>query len=334
MTSVRACKRQAQQQHAAFLASYNAELMSGQELRREKNYQLYVKRFGDDKKHSNTNFDDIDNDAEPMMEVPPLDCIVVGKKFPIHCVPSYFFNNPHFEVISTRRGNQIFLTRQERTIECPISKKGVRALAGTFSEKWFTLNPGTFKYNQHRKFVLPETFVFPIWIVTGDHNYAPVSKFRAYFVPKLFTTTMQGRYVAIKQMMNILPLEIVELLSKQLGGPSKLTGDVEFSPLCFKYDVSDATEYATLEPTDFVSGQFYSYQALLDLTEKGILDIAIPDNYNGDLMVLTRENYEHVFSNGEQCRLVRKFGTVEKMFQYRQRIIDSLKKSLELLEKL
>ena len=327
MTSVRACKRQAQQQHAAFLASYNAELMAGQKLRCEKNYQLYVKRFGDDKKHSNTYFDDIVNDAEPMMDEPLLDCIVVGEKFPIHRVPLSFFNNPRFEVISTRRGKQLLLTRQERTIECPISKKGVRALAGTFPEKWFTLNPGTFMYHQHRKFVLPETLVFPMCIITGDHKHAPVNDFYAYFVPKLFTTTMQGRYVAIKQMMNIMPIEIVELLSKQLGGPSKLTGDVEFSPLCFKYDVSDATEYATLEPTDFVSGQFYSYQALLDLTEKGILDIAILDNYNGGLMVLTRANYEHVFPNGKQSRLVRQLGTVEKMFEYRQRIITSLKRS-------
>jgi len=209
-----------------------------------------------------------------------------------------------------------------------------RANATVQAEQRFILNPGTFKHRQHREFVLPTTQVFPIKIVTGDGLHAPVNKFGAFFVPKLFTTTMQGRYEAVKQMLTRLPLEIVEMVCKQLGGPCNLTGDVKLNPLSFKYDVTDHTEYVTLESIEFVSGQFYSYQAMLDLTEKGILDIAIGDRINGNLMVLTEGNYQHVFSNGQPCRLVHMFKTPDDMLKYRQQIINSLQISLKKLDEL
>ena len=265
---------------------------------------------------------------------PPFKTIVVSKAHPTKRLPVAMVEDPRYELIQKCHGKQFCLIRQERNFICPLNGQLFRANATAQAEQRFILNPGTFKFRQHREFVLPTTQVFSINIVTGDGLYAPVNKFGAFFVPKLFTTTMKGRYEAVKQLKNKLPLEIVELLCKQLGGPNKLTGSTELSPLSFKYDVTDRTEYTTLEPTEFVPGQFYSYKALLDLTEKGILDIAIEDSINGNLMVLTEGNYEHVFSNGESCRLVQMFKTTDDMLKYRQRIINNLQISLKKLEEL
>ena len=265
----------------------------------------------------------------------PLTEVIVSKKdldSELKYLPTDWTSSPFFDLQTRRMGRNICIRRVEKVLKCAITGVSVRGMLMLQAVTQWVLNPSVFRSRQHQKFVLPTTLAFPIHFTNADCEEHCINKFGAAFVPKLFTTTMHGKYVAIREMLKRLPVEIVELMSKQMGGPSNLSRGI--SPHSFKYDVTGASQYITTGgDVSSIFGNasqiFCSVVSLLELVDKGVMDIAITDFENGNYMTLSPDAFHHVFADGRPSHLVGMFNTEDIMMAHRQKILDRLHKYVE-----
>jgi hypothetical protein len=261
----------------------------------------------------------------------PLQEVVVSKKDP-RCALALcksYTDDPIFELKTRKMGPNVCIQRVERMLPCAITGIIVRGMLMLQAITQWVLNPTVFRSCQHLKFILPTTLVFPIHFANAVGDNHTINRYTAAFVPKLFTTTMHGKYVAICEMLKRLPVEVVELVSNQMGGPINLSEGV--SPHSFKYDVTGASQYTTIGgDVSSIFGNasqiFCSVASLLELVEKGVMDIAITDYENGNYMTLSPDAFHHVFADGRPSHLVGMFNTEDEMMTHRQKILDRLHK--------
>ena len=264
----------------------------------------------------------------------PLQEVVVSKKNPQYALAfcKSYTDDPFFELKTRKMGRNICIHRVERMLPCAITGILVRGMLMLQAITQWILNPTVFRSRQHPKFVLPTTHVFPIRGVGIAAELFSFYNCCAAFVPKLFTTTMQGKCIAICEMLKRLPVECVELVSKEMGGPTNFSRGV--SPHSFKYDVTVDSQYTTSGgdiDTIIGNGQqiFCSVKSLLDLVDKGVMDIGVCDVYSSNYLTLSEDAYHHVFSNGRPSHLAEMFKTVDEMIAVRQKILDSLHEYVE-----
>lgn len=247
------------------------------------------------------------------------------------------------EYIIIHGNGQKYIIRKEKIHKCYISKNYIRERFMLQSKKYWILNPTTFQLKHHNSSPLPVTSIIPIRFnhldINDANNYIinKINKYNAYFVPKIFTTTMYAKYIAIYELLKYLPYEIVVIIMSYIGGPKNL--NIE-SPFLIPYDTTYKSKYETLAgPIDYIlninDDAFYSVESLLELVKKNIIDIAIRDNMRGCVITLSTDAYIHLYSENRKYNLTNRkynliysFPTIDKMKLCRQDIIDTIYKLL------